>query len=393
LDLFESLLTHSPLIGVFGHRQVGKTSMVSHEVENYVTFDDEDRLLEAERSPKEFISSHSKQRMVIDECQMCPRLFPALKEWVRNHPKPGQFVLTGSVRFSSRKAIRESLTGRLLAMELYPLVLTELLDRRLPDTLPRLLSRRSFDQGLTQQLVQPSRTEQNAWIQYLDHGGLPKIAFTRNARSRTDMLSSILNLILDRDLRLIIDTQLSLETLRRFLSALAKTPWQPINYSEMRRQLGLSEATQKKLLFAFESIYLLRRIPIEGRKADTFLLEDQLEEWMLSSGQLPMPVRIYGSLYRNLRAQVGYRSGTPFEVFSYQLRSGAHVPLGFRAEGGELGFIVLEGEEPTIGQRRSADRFLLDFPDGKIIYIMERAIHPKVLGPRTLLCSAASLII
>ena len=50
-----------------------------------------------------------------------PELFPALKEFVRLHKKPGQFLLTGSVRFSSRKANGESLTGRIVTIKIPPL--------------------------------------------------------------------------------------------------------------------------------------------------------------------------------------------------------------------------------------------------------------------------------
>jgi len=126
----------------------------------------------------------------------------------------------------------------------------------------------------------------------------------------------------------------------------------------VRRKLKLSEATQKRLLYAFESIFLIRRIPILGKRSDTFLLEDQLEEWVLSQEKLTTVSRVYGALYRNLRAQFGYRSGILFECFSFRLRSGAWVPLVFKSGGREVGFIVMEGHEPTLGQKRSADRFL-----------------------------------
>jgi predicted AAA+ superfamily ATPase len=131
---FEKLNRYSPIVGVFGHRQVGKTTFVSHSVASYVTLDDEDQLKQALAGAKAFVAAHGMEQTVIDECQMAPPLFPALKEWVRTHPKPGQFVLTGSVRFTSRKAVRESLTGRMVSLELYPMVLSELLERhrRLP---------------------------------------------------------------------------------------------------------------------------------------------------------------------------------------------------------------------------------------------------------------------
>ncbi len=62
----------------------------------------------------------------IDECQPAPPLFPEVKEYVRTHKNPGQLILSGSVRFNSRKAIRGSLTGRMLSYELLPFSISEM---------------------------------------------------------------------------------------------------------------------------------------------------------------------------------------------------------------------------------------------------------------------------
>ncbi len=393
LSIFENHLKYSPLVGVFGHRQVGKTSFVSHEIKNYITFDDEDQVLLANQSAKQFVARHGNQKFVFDECQMCPGLFPALKEWVRNNPKPGQFVLTGSVRFSSRKAIRESLTGRIVSLELYPLTLTELLERPLPETFLRLIKLDSFDHSVYETVHKPTVLEQNNWLKYLELGGLPRLAFTRDPKHRIDLLDSILKLILDRDLRMVTDTNLSLDTLLRFLKHIATQAWEPLNFAETKRLLGLNEATQKKLISGLESIFLIRRLSIHSRKTATFLLEDQLEEVLLGGGGLSLSRQIYGALYRNLRAQFGYRSGILFDSFSYRLRSGAWVPLAFRSGQNEIGIIAIEDDEPTVGQRRSADRFLRNFPRGKIVFVKPEITAPLVIEPRIMICAAASLVI
>lgn len=391
--LLDQLLQYSPLVGVFGHRQCGKTTFVSHSQKHYVSLDDEDSLREAMESAKAFVLAHGGRRAVIDECQLAPPLFPALKEWVRDHPKPGQFILTGSVRFSSRKAIRESLTGRLVSLELYPMVLSELLERELPDSLPLLLQATHFDHSCSTTLKKPSRHEQVAWEKYLIQGGLPRLAFTRDDRNRQDLLESLLRLIVDRDLRMVVETRLSPETLFKLLRYIAAQAWEPYKYADARRVTGLSEVTQKKLLYGLESIFLVRRISIEGQTGDTFLLEDQLEENTLTRGAQTSERKITGALYRNLRAQLGYRSGKSFECFSYRLRSGAWVPLVFRSGGRELGLIVYAGDEPTLGQRRSASRFLRDFPHGKIVFVSAHAKGAEVLEDRVLSCAAASLVI
>ncbi len=124
--LYKKLLGFSPLIGIFGHRQVGKTTFLEQVCESYRSFDDISELKSASLDPEKFLQRLGKTPAGIDESQMCAELFPALKEFVRKHKRPGQIILSGSVRFYSRKAIRESLTGRIVNIDMLPLVLTEL---------------------------------------------------------------------------------------------------------------------------------------------------------------------------------------------------------------------------------------------------------------------------
>ena len=70
--------------------------------------------------------------------------------------------------------------------------------------------------------------------------------------------------ILDRDLRQIYKTKLTFSELYHFISEIAKFEGKPYDYQYFKKITGLSPITQKNLLYAFESIFLVRRIPIEG---------------------------------------------------------------------------------------------------------------------------------
>src|SRR5687767_9170138 len=111
--VLQHLATLSPLVGLVGHRQVGKTTLLEAISQHYVTFDDEDVLAAANSNPKSFVGTLGSPGTAIDECQLAERIFPAL-ERVRNNKRPGQLYLSGSVRFTSKKLLRESLTGRIM---------------------------------------------------------------------------------------------------------------------------------------------------------------------------------------------------------------------------------------------------------------------------------------
>ena len=81
-------------------------------------------------------------------------------------------------------------------------------------------------------------------------------------------------LILGRDLKLVSDTKVQLTTIKKLMSYIADHAFEAYNASEVRRTLGLAPQTQKNLLSAMESIFLIRRIPLPLRKKEILLLED-----------------------------------------------------------------------------------------------------------------------
>src|SRR4051812_45070368 len=105
-------------------RQVGKSTLLRQIGSSYLTLDQEEFLQKLDRGDWSEVESASPPA-VIDEAQKSPRLFDRIKLLVDRRKRPGQFILTGSVRFLSRKQIRESLTGRTSLLELLPLTLAE----------------------------------------------------------------------------------------------------------------------------------------------------------------------------------------------------------------------------------------------------------------------------
>ncbi len=391
--LYQKHLSFSPIVGVFGHRQVGKSTFIAENVSEYSTLDDEEQLEQVNNNAKLFIKN-KKAPFAIDECQLEPKLFPALKEWVRVHKMPGQFVLSGSVRFTSRKAIRESLAGRMAFFEMLPFSVSEIRSESLPEVLPKLLSHKIFTTDSLSRLR--SKREQSSVKKdfqiYLESGGLPGLCFIREKQHRVDSLSFLHDLIIDRDLRMVLATKLPASAIHRFLEWIAKNSWNQYNFSEVRRELKLAPQTQKNLLYAMESVFLIRRLPFHGQKGETILLEDQFEEWVLSKGVLNLERRLEGALFRNIRSQFTYRLGTQAQFETYRTRDHARVPLVIRTPEGVLGIIVIEDQEPSLSEKRSAASFLSRFPSSKIIYASSEVIEPRVMNDRCILASLYSII-
>jgi hypothetical protein len=126
-----------PVVVLTGARQTGKTStfrrlLPGHE---FVSLDLPTNAEQAEKEPQTFFQRHPVPVM-IDDVQYAPGLFRYLKVAVdATRRQKGQFLLTGSQKFTLMKNVSESLAGRADIVELETLSLAEI-RRALPDMRP-----------------------------------------------------------------------------------------------------------------------------------------------------------------------------------------------------------------------------------------------------------------
>jgi predicted AAA+ superfamily ATPase len=390
-SLLKKALGLSPIVGILGHRQVGKTTLLEKLGSDYASLDDEEVLSKLQtQGPKNFLASMKGRPFSLDEAQLEPRLFPSLKEWVRTHKAPGQFLLSGSVRFTSRKAIQESLTGRILSLELFPLTVSELAGRPLPNVIATLLS--TSPETLPSGMSLPKEISAGRLKrihQYIEHGGLPGICFIREPALRTLKIDEQLRTILDRDLRLILKTNLPLSELFALLRALAKSQGQKVEWSELASQCRISVPTIKKLIEAFEALFLVRRVPIKGGKSGfSLFFEDIAEAAFLRGSSYSLEEDLAHFLFCHFRAEFEYRAGGRSLTFIYKTRGGAFVPLAYETPRGILGIIPCT--QPTQNEKElksalknylpSAYSFLRSFPGSRVI-LAHRSSTTVVLAP------------
>ena len=360
----KKLLAFSPIVGVFGHRQVGKTTLLSKHSNEYVTLDLRAQRERAEADPESFLSAATRHPFGIDEAQLAPALFPALKEHVRTNKRPGQFLLSGSVRFTSRKAIRESLTGRIVHLELLPFTQAEMDGRPIRQAVFHALKGVwSFLKG--------RQDSENIIRNYLETGGLPGACFVRSAALRAQRLEAQLETILERDLRLVLDTRLPFSTLRNVLVNLSLIQGEPLDLTALSRRTRVSTPTLRTLLRAFEAIFLIRSFQTEGtEKRPVIFFEDQGEASHLASRPLDPVTDMTRFLFAQIRSPLRLSdSGKVAEIFQYRTRGGAHVPLAVRFGARNLGLIPLLEANPGRQAMGSATSFLKNYPGARVVFV------------------------
>ncbi len=189
----EKLAKLWPVVGVVGLRQSGKTTLMRSlfQVNSVMSFDDLTLREEAIKSPRLFLEKLTPP-VVLDEVQKAPPLFDAIKMKVDEQRIPGSYFITGSSAFSAKIGIRESLTGRIGVVELFPLSLAEMHDQPM-----RFIN--SLAAPLSDNAPKP-RFHFTALAKATLTGGMPIPAFLRDSSQRDLYWRSWLETSILRDL-------------------------------------------------------------------------------------------------------------------------------------------------------------------------------------------------
>jgi predicted AAA+ superfamily ATPase len=253
--LVKDALSDTPVVLINGARQTGKTTLVRALASDipkatYVSLDDTAVLAGAAADPRGFLNG-LEGTIIIDEAQMVPALFRAIKMAVDEDRRPGRFILTGSANILMLPKIAESLAGRMEILTLRPFSQGEL-EGRSETFIMRLFSGKGFR-------IHGRSHSGLSLAQRLHRGGYPE-PIGRSANRRKNWFSSYLTMILQRDIRDLSNITGLMET-PRLLSLLASRSATLLNISELSRSAGIPHTTLQRYLALFEAAFLIHRVP------------------------------------------------------------------------------------------------------------------------------------
>lgn len=254
----ERALEVSPVVVLTGARQTGKSTLVRSLTalsgHQYLTLDDFDVLAQAEEDPEGL--AQRAPRLVLDEVQRAPELLRSVKRVVDEDRRPGRFVLTGSANLLLMKQVSESLAGRALYLNLWPLTRLELLGEGRAGFW-RGLFERSFDAWP----AAASGPEPSVgWQARARIGGYPVPAHELvDSQARALWFRGYIQTYLERDLQELSSVS-SLTDFRRLLRVVALRLGGIENQSDVARDAGLSQSTAHRWLGLLETSYQLVRV-------------------------------------------------------------------------------------------------------------------------------------
>jgi len=315
-------LRYSPVVLLQGPRQCGKSTLAQQVAAGphkaaYFTLDDAAILAAVTRDPDAFVRSTSGP-VVIDEVQLAPDLFRAIKLDVDRKRTPGRFLLTASANVFLLPKLSESLAGRMEILTLWPFSAGEL--RGVRETFVDRLFK--ADNLLT---LKPPEWPWKETARSLVRGGYPEVSLPSRRKDFAGWFGSYVTTILQRDVRQMADI-VGLTEMPRILAFLAAQSGDLLNMAELSRDAGLSQPTIKRYLTLLEATYLyqplsawsgnVRKRLVKAPKAylnDTGLLSYLLE---IDEQQLVQPAAQVGRLLeafvcQELRKQITWSRTQP----------------------------------------------------------------------------------
>ncbi|WP_425041378.1 ATP-binding protein [Primorskyibacter sp. S187A] len=220
---------------LLGPRQVGKTTLAQDIAETReAIYLDMERTADRQilEEPDLYLDAQMGKLVVIDEVQLMPGLFGALRGQIdrrrRAGHRTGQFLLLGSASNTLLQQSAESLAGRVSYHELTPFTLDEV------------------GQGALQRL----------WLR----GGFPDSFLAQSDRASLTWREDFIRTYLERDIPS-FGLRIPAETLRRFWTMLAHEQGGLLNAAKLAAGLGVSGQSIARYLDLLVDLMLVRRLP------------------------------------------------------------------------------------------------------------------------------------
>jgi len=277
VDEIIKFLHTDDIIVVHGARQVGKTSILmylkSHlesagERTHYIDLEDSRFVRVLNQGVDEFIvhlkelgfdlaafqAQGKKLFVMVDEIQYLENPSPFLK-LLADHHRYLKIIVSGSSSFEMKSKFKDSLVGRTVNFEIYPLSFREFLEFRGVPFAPA----ERFTEKKTAEL-------QALYGEFVLYGGYPKIVLTPEADIKEKYLQQIIDTYIRKDIRDLAEIR-DVNKFNALVEALASQSGNLLNVKEISNTCNLTIETTQRYLFLLEQTYILKLVRPFSRNA------------------------------------------------------------------------------------------------------------------------------
>jgi predicted AAA+ superfamily ATPase len=378
-------ISDTPVVLVAGARQTGKSTLVQSIApdSNYFTFDDALTLRAATADAQGFVQSLPRPA-IIDEVQLQPEIFRALKLVVDRDRRPGSFVLTGSANVMLLPRLSETLVGRMETLTLWPLSQGELsgmregfIDAAFGDAPP---------------VLAPSRMTQADLIARVMEGGYPEVVDRRGSNRLRAWFRAYTTSTAQRHVQDISSIE-AIDEIPKVLSLVAAQANAISNVSKLAQALGIPHTSTTRYVNLLRASYVVQTLPgWSGRLNQRVMKANRLT--LLDSGvlaylrnaaaeRLLLDKESFGPLLETfvmmeLRKQLGW-CDTLAELYYFRTHSGTDVDFVLEANDGRVVAIEVRSKSAPGARDFRGLEFLRDqlgerFVRGVLLYSGEQTL-------------------
>ena len=268
---------------ITGMRQVGKTTIQNHlfslvKSSNKVKLDLENPLIRKIFEEENYdaiwnnlagfgINNQTKAYIFLDEIQHFPSIGSVVKYFIDHWGV--KFVLTGSSSYYLKNLFPESMAGRKLIFEMFPLTFSEFL-------IFKEVDRKHFtsfsEKAGSKNFISYSRLIP-FYKEYLEYGGFPGIVLEQDPERKKSKLSEIFTSYYEQDVKSLADFK-DITKLRDLILLLVPRVGSRVEVSKLAISLNLSRETIYSYLSFLENTYFIHLVSkfsssIDRRSAGT----------------------------------------------------------------------------------------------------------------------------
>lgn len=295
---------------VFGARQVGKSTLIAHIMENQgahlLTGDDENdiQILSDPSSYLPLLKDYPN--LVIDEAQYIPGIGRVIKRLVDNNETNCHIFVTGSSSLDLAGGVMESAAGRINTYNLWPFSLEELAQNT--------------------SWLEVKREIQERMI----YGCYP--AVINEPQYAREYLRDFVSSVLYKDLFNLAEMRKPTD-LRKLVTYLAHNVGSEVKYGTVSSELGISSKTIERYVDLLQSCFIIKVVPSFSRNPQSeiklgkkiYFVDNGIRNALISGGFNPIASRNdVGALWENLflteRLKKHSYSGDGTEIYFWRTR-------------------------------------------------------------------------
>jgi len=378
-----------PIVVLTGARQVGKSTFLQKEFPDfrYLNLDEFSVLEQAKLDPYSLWVRADK--IIIDEVQKAPEILSAIKNTVDKTQRRTKFILSGSSNLLLMREVSESLAGRAIYFEMFPMIYCEIEDE---------IEKSNFLRLWQEGIIEEETLEKVDPIPFILKGFMPPLLYIDDLDSILLWWERYIKTYLERDLRELSQIE-NLIDFRRLMEALAPRSGNIINQTEIARDIGISQPTVHRYLKLLEILNIIRKIPAYFsnrlkrliKSPKVFFIDPALcaylsgyhnEESLINARELggffETMIFLHLQVYSGLLTPKG-------NLYYYRSVSGKEVDFIFEWGRRLLAFEVKLTEKPAVKDIKNLIDFVEENPNavrGVLIYNGEsvRYLHSKVIA-------------